>query len=162
VDEIRVKVEKVLFDPKVDASVVLLKEMEGDRVLPIWIGPPEALAIIMELEKISLGRPMTHDLLKNTIDALGASVQWIRVSDLVEGTFIASIQIVHSKKEIEIDSRPSDAIALAIRANAPIFVAVKVFEEALNLDPGANVDTENLKEDFLSTLPDDAFGKYKM
>ncbi len=160
--DIRVKIDKVLFDPRVDASVVLLKELDGDRILPIWIGPPEALAIIMKLENVALGRPMTHDLLKSTIETLGGTVEWVKVRDLQEGTYLATIRVVHESKTLDIDSRPSDALALAVREEAPIFVADFVFEAAQNSSLGAKIDFDALDEDFLANLPDEVFGKYKM
>ena len=110
--------------------VVILKEKDSDRYLPIWIGPAEADAIAVKLQDISVPRPLTHDLLRSVIDTLGAAISHILVSDLESDTFYAKITINVNGKSIEVDSRPSDAIALAVRAQAPIYVEEKVLEKA--------------------------------
>jgi len=110
--------------------VVILREKESDRYLPIWIGPAEADAIAVKLQDITVPRPLTHDLLRSVIDTLGASVHHIMVSNLESDTFFATITISVNGKSVEIDSRPSDAIALAVRANVPIFVEETVLEKA--------------------------------
>lgn len=160
--DIRMSVWKVLFDPKLGTSVVLLREETEERVLPIWIGQPEALSIAMATEKISLERPMTHDLLKSVIESLNQVVDWVRVHDLVDGTFHAIIRISGLNGTVDVDSRPSDAIALAVRTNSPIFVTERLIAEASKMNPGAQMDLENLDDDFLNDLPDELFGKYKM
>ena len=110
--------------------VVILKEKESDRYLPIWIGPAEADAIAVKLQDISVPRPLTHDLLGSVIDNLGASVSHILVNDLESDTFYAKIVISLNGSSVEIDSRPSDAIALAVRAKVPIYAEEKVMEKA--------------------------------
>ena len=110
--------------------VVILKEKDSDRYLPIWIGPAEADAIAVKLQDISVPRPLTHDLLTSIIDSLGATVKHILVSDLESDTFYARIAINIDGKSLEIDSRPSDAIALAVRTKAPIFAEERVMEKA--------------------------------
>ena len=110
--------------------VVILKQKNSDRYLPIWIGPAEADAIAVKLQDISVPRPLTHDLLRSVIDSLGGSVSHILVSDLESDTFYARISINLNGKSLEIDSRPSDAIALAVRAQAPIFAEDRVMEKA--------------------------------
>ena len=110
--------------------VVILKEKDSDRYLPIWIGPAEADAIAVKLQDISVPRPLTHDLLRSVIDTLGAAISHILVSDLESDTFYAKITINVNGKSVEVDSRPSDAIALAVRAQAPIYVEEKVLEKA--------------------------------
>jgi bifunctional DNase/RNase len=110
--------------------VVLLKEVGSDRYLPIWIGPCEAEAINIELQNIQVARPLTHDLLRNAIDTLGGTVERVVVSDLRDDTFFARVFISANGREIEIDSRPSDAIALAVRTKSPIYVADEVMVEA--------------------------------
>ncbi|MCP4604902.1 MAG: bifunctional nuclease family protein [Proteobacteria bacterium] len=160
--DIRVSVKKVLFDPKVGASVVLLKEEEGEREVPIWIGQSEALSIAMAIENISLPRPMTHDLIQSVLTGLGVSIDWIRIHDLDEGTFYATLRLNSSDGEVDVDSRPSDAIAVALRMEAPIFVAEKVFVAASQMDPNSPGKIEDMDEDFLADLPDEVFGKYKM
>ena len=110
--------------------VVILKEKDSDRYLPIWIGPAEADAIAVKLQDISVPRPLTHDLLRSVIDTLGAAISHILVSDLESDTFYAKITINVNGKSIEVDSRPSDAIALAVRAQAPIYVEEEGLEKA--------------------------------
>ena len=107
--------------------VVILKEKESDRYLPIWIGPAEADAIAVRLQEVAVARPLTHDLLRTIIDSLGATVAYILVSDLANDTFFARIALDVDGKSLEIDSRPSDAIALALRENVPILATEKAF-----------------------------------
>ncbi len=156
-------VEKVLFDPSIGASMVVLKEDQGERVLPIWIGQSEALSIAMALEQVAVARPLTHDLFHSVLEGLDVSIDWVKVHSLDEGTYYATMRLKWSDKEIEIDSRPSDAIALAVRAKTPVFVAEKVIIEAIG-GQGTVIPKgkEILDEDFLADLPDDIFGKYKM
>ena len=130
--------------------VVILKEKDSDRYLPIWIGPAEADAIAVKLQDISVPRPLTHDLLRSVIDNLGASVSHILVSDLESDTFYAKIIINSDGKSMEIDSRPSDAIALAVRAKVPIYVEETVLEKA-----GVLLDKETGKP----ILPGDESGE---
>lgn len=155
-------VSQVLFDPKTKAAVAMLKERDGGRVLPIWIGQAEAISIAMGMEKVSLARPMTHDLLKSVLEKLGVFVEWISVSDLEDGTFFARIKLSKGKEQVEIDSRPSDAIALALRVDAPIFVAERVVAEAAHTPHNLPRDLAELEDDLLASLPDETFGKYKM
>jgi bifunctional DNase/RNase len=109
--------------------VVLLKSQQDDRTLPIYIGPPEAQAILFKLNKVTLPRPMTHDLMKNMLDVLEARLEMVHVHDLKDGIFHARLTLAFEGQSLEVDSRPSDAIALALRCNAPIFVADKVMDE---------------------------------
>lgn len=160
--DIRVKVWKVLYDPAVGSSVVLLQSENEDRVLPIWIGQSEALAIAMASEGLKMPRPMTHDLLKAIVDTADLTVEWIRVTEIKDGTFYATVRLARPKTQFDLDSRPSDAIALALRAEAPIFVAEHVFADALGTDANGMRGLEDLTEDFLANLPDEIFGKYKM
>ncbi len=117
--------------------VVILKEKDADRYLPIWIGPAEADAIAVRLQEVSVSRPLTHDLLRSVIDALGASVDYILVNDLANDTFFARIMLQVDGRSLEIDSRPSDAIALAVRTQVPIFADEAVLEKA-----GVKLDQE--------------------
>lgn len=117
--------------------VAILKEKEADRYLPIWIGPAEADAIAVRLQEVAVARPLTHDLLRSVIDTLGAKVDYILVNDLANDTFFARIMLEVDGKSLEIDSRPSDAIALAVRAQVPIFVDESVLEKA-----GVKLDQE--------------------
>ena len=117
--------------------VVILKEKEADRYLPIWIGPAEADAIAVRLQEVAVARPLTHDLLRSVLDAVGATVEYILVNDLANDTFFARIMLDIDGKSLEIDSRPSDAIALAVRAQVPIFADEGVLEKA-----GVKLDQE--------------------
>jgi uncharacterized protein len=120
----------VSFDLVGKQPIVLLKTVEGNKFLPIWIGHPEAAAILMKLQNASTPRPMTHDLVTEILGELGAKVTSVAVTELRENTFYAQVTIQLDGSEVEIDSRPSDAIALAVRASAPIFVADEVIEES--------------------------------
>ncbi|MBN1287378.1 MAG: bifunctional nuclease family protein [Anaerolineae bacterium] len=122
--------------------VVILKDTTSDRYLPIWIGPFEADAITVELQQMPLSRPMTHDLLKNTIQELGAKVNYIIVSALRDDIFYAELVLSVNGKEISIDSRPSDAIALAVRARAPIYVEESVMQSAA-VTPDEDVEADD-------------------
>ncbi|MEX2236539.1 MAG: bifunctional nuclease family protein [Dehalococcoidia bacterium] len=154
--------------------VVILKEKESDRFLPIWIGPAEADAIAVRLQDVAVARPLTHDLLRAVIDQLGATVAYIVVSDLSNDTFFARIILDIDGRSLEIDSRPSDAIALAVRSRVPIFAEESVLETAgVRIDENekqaesANVvDEEELKKmsafrDFIESLDLSDFDKRK-
>jgi bifunctional DNase/RNase len=134
----------VSFDLVGKQPIVLLKTAEGNKFLPIWIGHPEAAAILMKLQSQAPARPMTHDLMSELLEQLEAQVVRITVTELRENTFYAQITVQQDGREIEIDSRPSDAIALAIRADAPIFAADRVIEESAIEFEGEDVDQEVL------------------
>jgi len=137
----------VSFDLVGKQPIVLLKTADGNKFLPIWIGHPEAAAILMKLQSQAPPRPMTHDLVTDMLDQLGAQVIRITVTELRENTFYAQITVQQDGSEIEIDSRPSDAIALAIRADAPIFAADRVIEESAIEFEGEEVTEEQLEEE---------------
>ena len=118
-------VKGLTLDPLTNMPIVILKDVEGNRALPIWIGTNEANAIALEMERITTPRPMTHDLIRNILEGLKAKVSRIVVNDLRDNTFYAVIFLAVNGAEVAIDSRPSDAIALALRVKAPIFVAEK-------------------------------------
>jgi hypothetical protein len=126
--ELEVKIRGLLVDPTTNSPIVLLKELDGEGILPIWVGPYEANSIASEIEKLSPQRPMTHDLLKNVITQLGGVVQRVVVTELRENTFYAVIEIAIDGQLFLIDSRPSDAIALALRTDSPIYIREEVFE----------------------------------
>src|SRR3989442_2977794 len=142
----------VSFDLVGKQPIVLLKTADGNRFLPIWIGHPEAAAILMKLQGAATPRPMTHDLLTDMLGQLDARVVRITVTELRENTFYASITVQQDGSEIEIDSRPSDAIALAVRAEAPIFVADQVIEESAIEFEGEEVDEEAIVSEFKQFL----------
>ena len=135
----------VSFDLVGKQPIVLLKTADGNKFLPIWIGHPEAAAILMKLQSQAPPRPMTHDLLSDMLEQLEAQIVRITVTELRENTFYAQITVQQDGREIEVDSRPSDAIALAIRAEAPIFAADRVIEESAIEFEGEDVDQEQLE-----------------
>lgn len=153
----------VSFDLVGKQPIVLLKTADGNKFLPIWIGHPEAAAILMKLQSQAPPRPMTHDLLSDMLEQLGAQVIRITVTELRENTFYAQITVTQDGNEIEVDSRPSDAIALAIRAEAPIFAADRVIEESAIEFEGDEVTEEQLEEEvtkfkhFLEDVTPDQF-----
>jgi bifunctional DNase/RNase len=144
----------VSFDLVGKQPIVLLKTADGNKFLPIWIGHPEAAAILMKLQNAATPRPMTHDLVTEILGQLNAEVVRITVTELRENTFFAQITVQLDGTEIEVDSRPSDAIALAIRADAPIFAADRVIEESAIEFEGDDVNEEQLVRDFKEFLED--------
>ena len=142
----------VSFDLVGKQPIVLLKTADGNRFLPIWIGHPEAAAILMKLQGAATPRPMTHDLVTDMLSQLDAHVVRICVTELRDNTFYASITLQQNGSEIEIDSRPSDAIALAVRAEAPIFADDKVIEESAIEFEGDEVNEEEIVDEFKKFL----------
>jgi bifunctional DNase/RNase len=142
----------VSFDLVGKQPIVLLKTADGNRYLPIWIGQPEAAAILMKLQGAATPRPMTHDLVTDLLEQLDAQVVRITVTELRDNTFYASITVAMNGSEIEVDSRPSDAIALAVRADAPIFAADRVIEESAIEFEGEEVNEEEIVSDFKKFL----------
>lgn len=160
---VRVTIDSVRVSLMSQQRIVILKDTESDRYLPIWIGPCEADAITVELQEVEVPRPLTHDLLKSVIDEMNADVAHIMVSDLRDDVFFARIVLNVNGKQIEVDSRPSDAIALAVRVRTPIFVAESVMDKAA-IRPEEEVESEtdekvdggdeklDVFKDFLDTL----------
>jgi bifunctional DNase/RNase len=142
----------VSFDMVGKQPIVLLKTQEGNKFLPIWIGHPEAAAILMKLQGANTPRPMTHDLLTEVLEQLDARIIRIAVTELRENTFYALITVAVDGSEIEIDSRPSDAIALAVRSGAPIFAAEAVIEESAIEFEHEDVNEEEVVEEFKKFL----------
>jgi len=157
---VEMKVWKLALDDRTDTPVVILQELSGNRILPIWIGRAEARAIAMELAGQSFQRPLTHDLLKTVIEGLGATIRKVCVEELRNNTFYAKIFIEKNDEIVGIDARPSDSIALALRSKSPIFIA----EELLKEQP----DTTEMSEDeraealrrYLDDLNPEDFGKF--
>jgi len=153
-------------DPLTNSPIVILKEIDGERTLPIWIGLLEATAIASELEGIKFSRPMTHDLLKSVMDMIDVEVNKVEVCDLKNNTYYALIHMTHRGKEISIDARPSDALALALRVNAPIFVAEDVISKSKQIDLTSEPDDTSEQgkkwQEILEKLNPEDFGKYKM
>jgi bifunctional DNase/RNase len=125
---IQMKVEGLLFDPRSSMYILLLKEINGDGTLPIWIGKPEADSIALALGKIITPRPLTHDLIKNIIEGLKMRITKVIVTEILDNTYYALVCLSDGKKETFVDSRPSDAIAVALRTNAPIFIEDGIME----------------------------------
>ncbi len=163
---IEMKVAGITVDPFTNTPIVILKDMEEKEVLPIWIGLLEASSIATAIENIQTPRPMTHDLLKNILDGLGVKVLRIEVNDLKENTYYALLHLEVDGKRLVIDSRPSDAIAIAIRTNATILVEETVIKRSAKVEfaqKGDKVVTDTTEwEDILENLSSDDFGKYKM
>ncbi len=160
------KVAGLTMDPFTNAPIVVLKDEGELNTLPIWIGMSEASAIAAELEKMEFSRPMTHDLIRNILDDIGASVEKIEVNDLKDSVYYATIYMESNGTEHKIDARPSDAIALALRTDSPIFVEKKVIDHSKKIDAtkaglDKNDGTKNWSE-VLEELSPEAFGKYKM
>ena len=166
--DVEMQIERIALDPLTHMPIVMLKEVAGERSLPIWIGLLEASAIATRLEKVEVARPLTHDLLRTVIENLGAGVERVTVVDLRESTFFATIALKLGERVDLIDSRPSDALALAIRTGSPIYVAEQVFEKSRQVDASASSDStldvsdQSKVAEFLENLPPDQFGKYKM
>jgi hypothetical protein len=162
----RMTVFGLTIDPFTNSPIMILKDPEGEKSMPIWIGLLEATAIASELEKVQFPRPMTHDLLKNILDQMGAQVAKVEVCDLKNNTFYAIIHLLTGGKAMTIDARPSDAIALALRTQSPIFVDENVIERSMKVDAGAKdgaLSDEGKKwTDILEGLNPEDFGKYKM
>ncbi len=164
---IEMNVFGLAIDPSAGTPIVILKDQEGKRAVPIWIGLFEASAIATQLEKIALSRPMTHDLTRNIIESLDARITRIVINDLRNNTFFAVIHLDKGDRELLIDARPSDAIALALRVEAPIFVDEKVIDKSMEIhftkDIGdINKYTKEELQELLENLTPEDFGKYKM
>jgi bifunctional DNase/RNase len=163
----RMTVFGLTIDPFTNSPIMILKDAKGEKSMPIWIGLLEATAIASELEKVRFSRPMTHDLLKNILDQMGARVDKVEVCDLKNNTFYALIHLLASDRPMTIDARPSDAIALALRTESPIFVSDDVIERSMQVDAtskeeGAVGDEGKRWTDILENLSPEDFGKYKM
>jgi len=160
--QIEMTIKGLMVDPITNMPIIILRDKEGQRVLPIWDGVFEANAIALQIENVATPRPMTHDLLKNVITDLRGRIERIVVSDLKENTFFALIYLNVNGEVIAVDARPSDAIALALRASAPIFVEEKVIDHARTTDIAPDKgETERLQK-WLESLDPDDMGKYKM
>lgn len=155
--EIEMKIRGLMMDPAANTPIIILKDVNGESMLPIWVGPFEANAIAVEIEKLSTQRPMTHDLLKNIIWEFGASVRRIVITDLIENTFLAVIELTRDGEVMVVDSRPSDAIALALRVDCPIYVN----DEVIRNSSTAVSEDNTAQDEWPENLVDDA-SDYKM
>ena len=159
---IEMTIKGLMVDPITNMPIVILKDKEGERVLPIWVGIFEANAIALQIENIATPRPMTHDLLRNIITDLDGQVDRVVVSDLKDNTFFAIIHLTVKGEAVVVDARPSDAIALALRTRAPILVDETVIDNAKTVDfTSERADSDRLQK-WLESLDPDDMGKYKM
>ncbi|MBN9659669.1 MAG: bifunctional nuclease family protein [Acidobacteria bacterium] len=160
--EVEMKIRGLMMDPVTNMPIVILKDANGGQILPIWVGIYEANAIALEIEKVSTPRPMTHDLIKNVLLGLETGVRKVVVSELRDDTFYAVIWLERNGEIISIDSRPSDALALALRLDCPIYVEEQVLKTSKST---ANVSDKVTNEElrrWLEGLNDEDFGRYKM
>jgi bifunctional DNase/RNase len=159
---VKMEIKGLLMDPVSNMPVVVLRDAANGVFLPIWVGIFEANAIALQMEKITTPRPMTHDLLKNLLGELDAKVEKIVINDLKDNTFFARIHLLRGETRWNVDSRPSDAIALALRVDAEIFVEEEVLEKSKTLRPnGDETDPERLKK-WLEEVNPEELGKYRM
>jgi len=161
-EEVEMQIRGLMMDPVTNMPIVVLKDVDSDIVLPIWVGIFEANAIALELEKTATPRPMTHDLLQNLARGLNAQVQKVVVSELRDETFFAVIWMDHAGETVAIDARPSDAIALALRWDCPIYVNRTVLEQSKQSSTGAQTVNADEMRRWLENLNDDEMGRYKM
>ena len=159
---VEMTIKGLMVDPVTNVPIILLRDADGQKVLPIWVGIFEANAIALQIENVTPPRPMTHDLLRNVITDLKAHVEKVVVCDLKENTFYALIYLEDNGSSVAVDARPSDAIALALRARCPIFVEDFVIEGAENRDPTADKPDMDRLQKWLESLDPNELGKYKM
>ncbi|HEV2487804.1 MAG TPA: bifunctional nuclease family protein [Terracidiphilus sp.] len=161
--DIEVRIRGLMMDPATNMPIVVLKDVASDTVIPIWVGIFEANAIAIEIEKIAAPRPMTHDLARNVIRHLNAQLERIVITEIKNDTFHAVLWLRQADERVMIDSRPSDAIALALRADCPIFVAEHVLQSAkLNTSGPSEGPTAEQLRGWLEGLNDEDLGRYKM
>lgn len=154
-------IKGLMLDPVSNSPIVVLKDDDEKFFLPIWVGIFEANAIALQLENVTTPRPMTHDLLRNLIAEMDGRVTRVVISDLRDSTFFAQIRVISGGRTLELDARPSDAIALALRTEAPIFVAQEVLDQAQTISPDSSEGDERVSKMF-EQLDTEDLGKYKM
>ncbi|HEY6352617.1 MAG TPA: bifunctional nuclease family protein [Candidatus Angelobacter sp.] len=160
--EVEMKIRGLMMDPVTNMPIVVLKDVGSEAVLPIWVGVYEANAIALEIEKVTTPRPMTHDLIKNLLLGLDTHVHKVVVNELRDDTFFAVIWMERDGKVISLDSRPSDALALALRLDCPIYVEEEVLKHSKQATASADrVSAEDLRK-WLEGLNDEDLGRYKM
>ena len=160
--QIEMMIKGLMIDPITNMPIIILRDGDGGRILPIWVGVFEANAIALQMENVQTPRPMTHDLLKNVIADLSAAVERIVVTDLKENTFYAVIHLRTDGRGVVVDARPSDAIALALRAGAPIYVEEAVIDSARSVEASKDSMDVGRLQKWLENLSDEELGKYKM
>ena len=160
--EVEMKIRGLMMDPMTNMPIVVLKDLAGEAVLPIWVGIYEANAIALEIEKVTTPRPMTHDLIKILLTGLDTSIKKVVVSELKDDTFYALIWLERNGEMISVDSRPSDALALALRHDCPIYVEDRVLQTSKSSTTvSEKVNNEELRK-WLENLNDEDMGRYKM
>ena len=159
--QVEMKIRGLMMDPSTNLPIVVLKDVAGESVLPIWVGIYEANAIALEIEKVATQRPMTHDLIRNVLFGLETCVKKIVVSDLKEDTYYAVIWLERNGELIAVDSRPSDALAVALRLDCPIFVEQSVLDNSKGATVTEATPSEEIKK-WLEDLGDEDLGRYKM
>ena len=161
--DIEVRIRGLMMDPSTNMPIVVLKDVASDTVMPIWVGIFEANAIAIEIEKVSAPRPMTHDLTRHLIHHLNAELEKVVINELKDSTFLATLWLQQNGEKLTIDARPSDALALALRADCPIYVAEEVMQSAKlsATNPADGPTTEQLRG-WLEGLNDEDLGRYKM
>jgi bifunctional DNase/RNase len=160
--EVEMRIRGLMMDPVTNMPIVVLKENNGEAVLPIWVGLYEANAIALEIEKINTPRPMTHDLIKNVLMGLDTVVHKVVVSELKDDTFYAVIWVEQNGRVVSIDSRPSDALAVALRMDCPIYVDEEVLQSSKVTSAISDKSTAEEMRKWLEGLGDDDLGRYKM
>ena len=160
--EVEMKIRGLMMDPVTNMPIVVLKDVQGQAILPIWVGVYEANAIALEIEKVTTPRPMTHDLIKNVLVGLESQVRKVVVTELRDDTFFAVIWVERDGRIISIDSRPSDALALALRVDCPIFVEETVLKSSKISSAVNEKSTSEELRKWLEGLSDDDLGRYKM
>ena len=161
--DIEVRIRGLMMDPSTNMPIVVLKDVGSDAVMPIWVGIFEANAIAIEIEKVSATRPMTHDLTRNLMRHMNGILEKVVITELKDDTFFASLWICQEGEMITLDARPSDAIALALRADCPIYVAEHVMQSAkLNMSGPPEGPTADELRGWLEGLNDEDLGRYKM
>jgi bifunctional DNase/RNase len=161
-DELQVEIKGLMLDPSSNVPIVILRDIQSQLFLPIWIGVFEANAIALRLEGVEPPRPMTHDLLRSMLEQLGGRIEKIVISDLKESTFFALIHVQNHDRKVTIDARPSDAIALALRTGSPIFVLRAVLDKAQAVDLAAEATDEDKLKKWLEEISPDELGKWTM
>jgi bifunctional DNase/RNase len=161
-DLIPMSIKGLMLDPVSNSPIVVLKDSEEKFFLPIWVGIFEANAIALQLENVTTPRPMTHDLLRNMISELDGRVTRVVINDLRDSTFFAQIRVTAGQRTLELDARPSDAIALALRTEAPIFVTQTVLDQAQTISPDMEEGGDEKVKKLFDQLDPEDLGKYKM
>ena len=161
-DLIPMSIKGLMLDPVSNSPIVVLKDSEEKFFLPIWVGIFEANAIALQLENVTTPRPMTHDLLRNMISELDGRVTRVVINDLRDSTFFAQIRVTAGQRTLELDARPSDAIALALRTEAPIFVTQTVLDQAQTISPDMDEGGDEKVKKLFDQLDPEDLGKYKM